>query len=168
MNTLFTFELLLVAVVIAMIVGAALYIAATNRRSRSETGRRVGTADVPFGTAPGDPAAGEEPPLRLREPRREFYKSLGLETAEDMKLRVYSVDEYRNELGGTHAGSNGGFVAALKAYRQLDDDWVEYSPRKAADVLELAPEDYEVDEEHSALLLRTLPPGLPAAARDVL
>jgi len=29
-------------------------------------------------------------------------------------------------------------------------------------------EDYEVDEEYSALLLRRLPPGLPTAARDVL
>ena len=74
----------------------------------------------------------------------------------------------RRELGGTRAGSNGGFVAALKAYRQLDGDWVEYSPRTAADVLELAPEDYEVDEEHSALLLRRLPPGLPESARDIL
>lgn len=59
-------------------------------------------------------------------------------------------------------------VAALKAYRQLDTEWVEYSPRKAADVLELAPQDYEVDEEYSALLLRRLPPGLPESTRDVL
>jgi hypothetical protein len=42
---------------------------------------------------------------------------MGLETTEDMKLRRYSVEEYRNELGGTLAESNGNFVAALKAYR---------------------------------------------------
>lgn len=168
MNAMFTFELLLVVVVIAVIAGGALYITTTNRRRRNETGRRVGSADVPVGPAPGDPAAGEELPLRQREPRREFYKSLGLETAENMKIRMYSVNEYRNELGGTRAGTDGGFVAALKSYRQLDDDWVEYSPRRAADVLELAPEDYEVDEESSTLLLRRLPPGLPASARDVL
>ncbi len=35
-------------------------------------------------------------------------------------------------------------------------------------VLELAPEDYEVDEERSALLLRRLPLGMPMSARDVL
>ena len=35
-------------------------------------------------------------------------------------------------------------------------------------MLELAPEDYEVDEERSALLLRRLPPGLPTWAREVL
>ena len=34
--------------------------------------------------------------------------------------------------------------------------------------MELALEDYEVDEERSALLLRHLPPGLPESARDVL
>ena len=40
---------------------------------------------------------------------------------------------------------------------------MEHSPRKAADVLELAPEDYDVDEEYSALLLRRLPPGRAAS-----
>ncbi len=45
---------------------------------------------------------------------------------------------------------------------------VDYNPRKAANVLKLVPEDYEADGEHSALLLRRLPPGLPVAARDVL
>jgi hypothetical protein len=59
-------------------------------------------------------------------------------------------------------------VAAAKVYRQLDDEWYDYSPRKAADVLELAPEYYEVDGERSALLLRRLPPGLPASGRAVL
>jgi hypothetical protein len=97
--------------------------------------------------------------------RREFYKSMVLETTEEMKVRVYSVEEYRDELGGA---SEGGFVAALKAYRQLDDEWIDYSPRKAADVLELAPEDYEVDEEHRAFLVRMLPPGMPVSARNEL
>ena len=170
LDTMFTFLLLLLVVVVAVAVGGAIYITVANRRTRRETGRRVGTADIPVGPGPdegeGSPVGGVE--RRDREPRREFYKSMGLETTEDMKIRVYSVGEYRDELGGTRAGTDGGFVAALKAYRQLDDDWVEYSPRKAADVLELAPRDYEVDEEHQALLLRKLPPGLPVAARDVL
>ena len=170
---MFTF-LLLLLVVVAVAVAGATYIVVSNRRTRRETGREVGTADIPVGARTGvepdedegDRARRLEP--RDREPRREFYKSMGLETMEDMKLCVYSVEEYRDELGGTRAGSNGGFVAALKSYRQLDDEWVEYSPRKAADVLELTPQDYEVDEEHSALLLRRLPPGLPESARDVL
>jgi hypothetical protein len=50
----------------------------------------------------------------------------------------------------------------------FEDEWYDYSPRKAADVMELAPEHYEVDEERAALLLRRLPPGMPVAARDVL
>jgi hypothetical protein len=82
-----------------------------------------------------------------------------------MKMRVYSVEESRDELG---RASEGGFVVALKAYRQLDDEWIDYSPRKAADVLELAPEDYEVDEAHQALLVRRLPPGMPVSARNGL
>lgn len=39
---------------------------------------------------------------------------------------------------------------------------MEHSPRKA-DVLELALEDHEVNEENSALLLRRLPPGRAAS-----
>ena len=63
---------------------------------------------------------------------------------------------------------DGGFVAVLRAYGLLDDERIDYNPRKAANVLKLVPEDYEADGEHSALLLRRLPPGLPVAARDVL
>lgn len=59
-------------------------------------------------------------------------------------------------------------MAVTKAYKQLDDEWYDYSPRKAVEVLELAPEDYKVDEERSALLLRRLPPGLRTWAREVL
>ncbi len=172
LNTMFTFLLLLLVVVVAVAVGGAAYIMVANRRTRRETGREVGSAGIPVGVPtgvePDEDEDGHTGRVEPRELRREFYKSMGLETTEDMKIRVYSVEEYRDELGGIRAGANGGFVAALKAYRQLDDEWVEYSPRKAADVPELAPEDYEVDEEYSALLLRRLPPGLPVAARDVL
>lgn len=58
---------------------------------------------------------------------------MGLETTEEMKIRLYSTGEYRDELGG--ATRNGGFRAVLRAYRQLDEEWYEYSPSKAADVL---------------------------------
>jgi hypothetical protein len=166
-ETIFMFELLLVAVVVTVILGGVIHLATRDRRARHETGREVGKADVTVGTAPEEPT--EDTVERAsRQPRREFYKSMGLETTEDMKIRLYSIDEYRNELSGTHAGPDGRFVAATKAYRQLDDEWYDYSPRKAADVLELAPEDYVVDGECLALLLKRLPPGLPTSARDVL
>jgi hypothetical protein len=45
-------------------------------------------------------------------------------------------------LDGTRAGPAAGFVAALKAYRQLDDEWYYYSPPRAAVILEFALEDY--------------------------
>ena len=102
----------------------------------------------------------------VRHRNRERDK--GLETTEDMNNSLYSIEEYWEELSGTHAGPDSRFVAATKAYRQLDDEWYDYSPRKAADVLELAPEDYVVDGECLALLLKRLPPGLPTSARDVL
>ena len=92
---------------------------------------------------------------------------MGLATHEDMKIRLYSVEQYRDELGGI-VTREGDFVGALKAYRRFEDEWYDYSPRKAADVLELAPEDYEVDKERSSLLLRRLPAEMPVSARDVL
>ncbi len=46
------------------------------------------------------------------------------------------IAEYRDELNGTKRDN--GFEAALKAYRKLDDEWYDYSPRGAADVLEPA------------------------------
>jgi hypothetical protein len=94
---------------------------------------------------------------------------MGLETSEDMKLRLYSSAEYESELGGeSYALSASGFLAALKAYRMLDGEWYDYSPQKAAGVLELSNGDYEVDRQRRALLLRRLPPGLPTSARDTL
>jgi hypothetical protein len=40
--------------------------------------------------------------------------------------------------------------------------------RKTADVLDLVPEDYEVDEEPKLLLLKRLPGGTPTSVRDVV
>ncbi len=167
---MFTLQLLLVAVVVVVIVAGALYITLRNRRVRHQTGRQVGTADVAVGTADDEAANGVTERAASRQPpRREFYKSMGLETTEEMKLRLYSPDEYESELGGDSGALSGsGFLAALKAYRMLDDEWHDYNPNKAADVLELAPGDYEVDRERQALLLRRLPPGLSTSARDAL
>ena len=58
MDAMFTLELLLVAVVIIIIVAGTVYIATRNLRTRRETGRKVGTADAPVGTAPEEPTSG--------------------------------------------------------------------------------------------------------------
>ena len=94
---------------------------------------------------------------------------MSLETGEETRARLYSIAEYDNQLGGDPStlGSER-FVAALKACRWSDDEWYDYSPEKAADVLEPAPNDYEVDEEHKMLLPKRFPPGTPTSVRDVL
>jgi hypothetical protein len=77
LDAVFTFELSLVAVAVAVIVGGVIYLAARNRRTRRGTGLRVGTADGPVGAAPEEPigdATGETAP---HLPRREFNKSMG-------------------------------------------------------------------------------------------
>jgi hypothetical protein len=56
----------------------------------------------------------------------------------------------------------------MKAYRPVGDEWYDFTPDRAADVLNLAPEEYEVDRERGVLLLRRLPRGLPSEARNVL
>ena len=50
----------------------------------------------------------------------------------------------------------------------LDGESYDYSPWKAAGVLELSNGDYEVDRQRRTLLLRRLPPGMPTSARDAL
>ena len=80
------FELLLVAVVVAVVLGAVIYLATRDRRTQHETGREVGKVDVTVGTAPEEPTE-DTVERATREPRREFYKSMGLEE---------SVSEYEN------------------------------------------------------------------------
>jgi len=73
----------------------------------------------------------------VRDRNRERDK--GLETTEDMNISLYSIEEYWEQLSGTHAEPDSRFVAVTKAYKQLDNEWYDYSPRKAVEVLELAP-----------------------------
>src|SRR5215210_3752902 len=115
LDAMFTLELLLVAVVVVVIVAGALYITLRNRRVRRQTGRQEGTADVPVGTAADEAANGViERTAPHQPPRREFYKSMGLESSEDMKLRLHSAHEYESELAGdSGALRDSGFVAAL-------------------------------------------------------
>jgi hypothetical protein len=170
LETMFFFELVLVALMIIWTVAAAIYIGLCDRRIRRETGRRVGTADIPVGLAPGDLARGAtEGPSLLQPPRREFYERIGLERGAEMKVRLYSPNDCESELEGDgDALRADGFVAALKAYTMPEDEWLECSPRKAAVLLRLTPGEYAVDEEHKAILLRTLPHGFPTCARDCL
>ena len=170
LDTVVMLELLLALAVIVIIVAGAMYLSLHDRRGQRETRRRVSKGKVPAGTVRDEPTAGAvEKATSRRTPRREFYKSMGLEMSEDMKLCLYSSAEYESELGGeSDALSASGFLGALKTYRMLDGEWYDYSPRKAAGVLELFNGDYEVDRQRQALLLRRLPPGLPTPARDAL
>lgn len=170
LDTIFTLELLLAVAVLVIIVAGAIYLSLHDRRGQRQTSRRVRTGNVPAATSHDEPTDGAaERVTPRRTPRREFYKSMGLATSEDMKLRLYSSAEYKSELGGeSDALKASGFLAALKAYRMLDGEWYDYSPQKAAGVLELSHGDYEVDSQRQALLLRRLPPGMPTSAQDAL
>lgn len=97
----------------------------------------------------------------------EFRKSLGIAADDEMKIRLYSPEDYEEQLGGAGLGS-GGFVAAARTYRWIEDGWHEMPLDSAAQALELGPADYETDTNRGALLLRRLPPGLPASARRTL
>ena len=91
---------------------------------------------------------------------------MSAETSEEMKTCLDSLGEYERELGG--GAREDRFVAALKAYRPVEDEWYDYLPDRAAGVPELAPEDLEVDGKRGALLLKRLPRGLPELASDEL
>ncbi len=179
LDTMFTFELVLVALVIGGTVAGAVYIGLHNRRIRRQTGRLVGTADIAVGLTLDELARGvTESPAPRQPPRRVFYERIGLPRGEEMKMRLYSLNDYESELEGDgDALRCDGYVAALKTYRRaiaaprvdmLEDEWLECSPRNAASLLRLAPGEYIVDEEHKAILLRRLPHGFPACARDCL
>ena len=170
LQTMFVIDLVLAALVLIVMVGLLFYLAMHHRRLGRETGRQVGTADIPIGLAPGELTEGAtERATPRRTPPREFYESIGPRRGEEMKLRLYSPENYQRELGGDGSAlKRSGFVAVLRAYRMLEDKWLEYPPQPAAKLIKLAPEDYKVDEEHKALLLRRLPHGFPVSARDAI
>src|SRR5918997_1278587 len=157
----FIVDLLFLAFVIVVTAAFAIYIGLHDRRIRRETGRLVGTADIPVGLISNELARGAtESPVTRQPPRREFYERIGLERGAEIKVRLYSLNDCESELegdGGTL--QRDGFIAALKAYTIPEDEWLECSPRKAADLLRLESGEYEVDEEHKAILLRRLPRG---------
>jgi hypothetical protein len=170
LDTLFFFELVLVALLIIGTVAGAVYIGLQDRRIRRQTGRLVGTADIAVGLALDDLARGViESPAPHQPPRREFYERIGLPRGEEMKMRLYSLNDCESELEGDgDALRCDGYVGALKAYWRviaaprvdmLEDEWLECSPRKVAGLMGLAPEEYGVDEEHKAILLRRIRTG---------
>ena len=169
-ETMFLVDLLYLALVIVGMVAGAIYIGLHDRRIRRETGRMVGTADIPVGLTSDELARGAtESPAPRQPPQREFYERTGLERGAEMKVRLYSLNDCESELEGDgDALQRDGFMAALKAYTIPEDEWLECSPRKAADLLRLESGEYEVDEEHKAILLRRLPRGFPTCARDCL
>lgn len=168
MEGLFSFGLLFVLVIAVVVVGTAVYAARLRRRGEDLTPERdVATpSGRPAGAAPDGTAASPTDVSAPSGAPHEYFKSMGLESGEEMKMRVYSLDEYAEELGGdAHTARSGHHIAVLKAYRPVDDEWYDYPPDRAARVLGLASEDYEVDAQRSALLLKRL---LPGSARDVL
>ena len=154
-SQIFTFELILVLLLVLGAIAGALYLASANRRGGERVDRSEGLSGSLEQRANADP--------------HEFYKRTSLENDEDMKMHLYSVNDYDKEFG-QDLRSRGGrrFVAALKAYRPVGDEWYDLQPERAARVLGMAPEDYEVDGEHGVLLLHKLPHGLPLEARDLL
>jgi hypothetical protein len=167
LEMLFSFEILLVALLTIWTVAGAVYIGLHDRRIRRQTGRLVGTADIAVGLTPGELTRGVTESTAPRQPpRREFYKRIGLQRGVEMKMCLYSLNDYESELKGDgDAFGRDGYVAALKGYMMLEDEWLECSPRKAAGLLGLAPGEYGVDEEHKAILLRRLPHGFPDCTR---
>src|SRR4028119_2200846 len=133
LEMLFSFEILLVALLTIWTVAGAVYIGPHNRRIRRPTGRLVGTADIAVGLTPGELTRGvTESPAPRQPPRREFYKRIGLQRGVEMKMCLYSLNDYESELKGDgDAFGRDGYVAALKGYMMLEDEWLECSPRKA-------------------------------------
>lgn len=156
MNLTFLVVVIAAVVLVGLVLGAAIYLVTQGRRSPSD------------GDSPVAEPARTSPP-ETRTSRREFYMRVSQEKEREIRLRLYSLDEYREDLGGDADDARGrGLRAALKAYTSMENDWYDLPPERAARDLGLAPGDYEVDVPRGALLLRRLPRGLPQSARDVL
>ncbi len=117
----FALKLVLVALLILGAIAGAFYIASSNRR----------------GGEPGDGTEGRSGSAeqRAQADPHEFYKRSSLENDEDMKMHLYSVNEYEMEFGrDLHSRGGSRFVAALKSYRPVGDEWYALPPERAARV----------------------------------
>ena len=71
LQTMFVIDLVLAALVLIVMVGLLFYLAMHHRRLGRETGRQVGTADIPIGLAPCELTEGateRATPLAARHP----------------------------------------------------------------------------------------------------
>jgi hypothetical protein len=158
LDTVLLVQVLLVVVLLAVFAGGGIYLLGAGR------GRRRGSSD---GDSPVAEPARTSPPVSPNS--RDYYMRVSQEKEREIRLHLYSLDEYRDELGGDpDAARDRGIRGALKAYLPMENDWYDLPPERAARDLRLSPGDYEVDAGRGALLLRRLPHGLPASARDVL
>ena len=154
-DVIFVLELVLVVLLVLGAIVGVVYLSSSNRRG----GERVDTSEGLSGS----------PEQRANIDPHEFYMRTSLENDEDMKIHLYSLGEYEDEFGGSFRSQGAGrFVAVLKSYRPVGDEWYDLPPERAARILDLSPGEYEVDGEHGALLLHKLPRGLPIEARDLL
>ena len=154
-DLIFVAELLLVLLLVVGAIVGAIYVFSQNRSGGESVDRSEGLSGSSEQRAQIDP--------------HEFYKRTSLENDEDMRMHLYSVAEYEKEFGGSlRSRGSGRFIGALKAYRPVGDEWYELPPERAAHVLDMEDDAYEVDDEHGVLLLHKLPHGLPTEARDVL
>jgi hypothetical protein len=135
---------LLVALMIIWAVAGAVYITTHDRRIRRETGRQVGTADIAVGaTSQKGASVVAQGPAPHQPPRRDFYERIGLQRGVEMKMCLYSLNDYESELKGDgDAFGRDGYVAALKGYMMLEDDWLECSPRLEEYCLRLPTSEY--------------------------
>ncbi len=147
-----------IAVGILVVVLVVLF-AAGFLRSRGREGSGVEGAE-PQRPGRADPHAGSSP--------IEVYKSVGaLQEKAELKILIYTPEEYENQLGGDEKLLDRGFIGAVKAYRQVEGEgWLELPAGRAAELLELRAGEYEEDAGRSVLLVRRLPPGLPASVQD--
>lgn len=150
---LFILEIAAVVVLAGIVIFGVIYISRTRERGNPRVSQNTGQA--------GGEAEQQPTPLK-------FYKTMSHEAEGQIQVHLYSPEEYRDLLDGDSSGlgKNGEFVAVLKAYKYLEDDWYEVQPERAARLLEMNEADYEMDEVRTALLLRELPPGMPYAARE--
>ena len=141
-------------VLVGAVIAGAVYISRTRER------------DSPRGSANSGGQAGGEAEQQQGTPLK-FYKTMSHEGEGEIQVHLYSPEEYKEMLGGDPGiERNDEFVAVLKAYKYLEEDWYEMRPERAAELLEMRGDDYETDEARTALLVRKLPPGTPYAARE--